>query len=122
ERAESVIVLTRQRHVMRIEREQAVDRSVLPDPTERLQPGVLRRGGAQFEMRRCRIHLALRIKHSSTEREKKQEPAIEAPIEYILTEQSAYDQKKQQVEQVQVAHGLEWPQSFETGRKHDDEP
>src|SRR6202042_890360 len=43
EGAESMIILARQRHVVGIEREQAVDRSVLPNPGKSLQPCVLPR-------------------------------------------------------------------------------
>src|ERR1035437_825076 len=121
ERAESVIILARQRHVVRIEREQAVDWSILPDPGEGLQPFVLRRDAGQLQMRGRRIHLALGIEHDCTQRNKKQDPAIDTAVEYIAAEEAAHDQEEQQVEQVQVAHRLKRPQALEAGRKHDQE-
>src|SRR5579859_6555045 len=42
-------------------------------------------------------------------------------VENVAAEHSSEDEEKQQVEQVQIAHGLEWPQPLEARWKHDDE-
>jgi len=42
-------------------------------------------------------------------------------VEYIAAEETSDDQEEQQVEQVQVAHGLEWAQALKGRRKHDEE-
>ena len=75
ERAESVIILARQSHIMRIESEQTVDWSVLPNPGKGSEASVLRGDAGQLQMRGRRIHLALGIKHARTQRKKKQQPA-----------------------------------------------
>src|ERR1700733_6224713 len=86
ERAESVIILARQGHVVGIEREQAVDRSILPNPGESLQPGILRSHAGQFEMRRRGIHLVLGIEHARAERKKEKQPTKDVSLEYIVAD------------------------------------
>src|SRR6266567_3561832 len=73
-------------------------------------------------MRRRRIHLALPIEHAPTQRQKKQEPAVNFPVEDVAADQSSNDQEEEQIKQVQIAHRLKGPQTLEAWGKHDDEP
>src|SRR5579863_8663329 len=120
-RSKSVIVLALQRHVTRTNGEIRVRGSALANPGKGQQPWVMLFGVRPLYMRSSRIHLALGVEHSCTQRNKKQKPAIQPPFEHVTSEQPACNQKEKQIDQVQVAHGLKRPQTLKAGNKHDNE-
>src|SRR5579864_1070677 len=98
--AEPVIILARQSHVMRIQREERIHWGVLPNPGKGLQPRILRNSAGKFKMRRRWIQLPLRVKHACADRHKEKEPTINPPVKHVLPQQSTYDQKEKQIDQV----------------------
>ncbi len=54
--------------------------------------------------------------HSGTNNK---QPAIDATLEEVLSDQTSGEKKEQKVKQLQVTHGLERTQTLEAGRKHD---
>src|SRR4051812_27955050 len=70
ESAESMKVFPRQSLVVRVESELIIGGSVEADPLKGAQPVAGRGGEGQFQVRRCGIHLPLRIEHADTQGDK----------------------------------------------------
>ena len=111
-----MLIFPGQRHGVRVQGKVGVERSVLTNPHKGLHPVILWGSIRPLEVRCRREKLPLRKRHPGAKRQKEQQPSPDMPFAYELREQPSRENKKQDVHQMQVAHGLQLGKSRHTRR------
>src|SRR5882724_5597467 len=113
-------VLTGALHVIGIKSEVAVLRCVLSDPGKRLNPRIFGNPTGEFQVWRSRKCLPLHIEHEQSQRNKEQQQSKDVSAQDMTADQTAGNQNKDQVKQMQVAHRLQGLQTLQASGQHDD--
>ncbi len=106
EGAEAVIILAGKLHVVRIEGEVRVDRCICAHPRKGSQPRIVGRDSGQFDVFGSREERSLGDEHAEGEGQKEGDPPPEVIAEDLFADQAAAEERHEDIDQVQVPHGL----------------
>src|SRR5439155_20037042 len=118
-RADTMLVVTQ--HVVRIQRERCLLRSILPDPFEAPNPVVACCCTGPFDVRRCRKQLPLCKPHPEAKRHEQNCPSPGMPLQDVSTEQAAAENKQERIQQMETAHRLEARECIQPLRDREDQ-
>jgi hypothetical protein len=120
EGAEAVVILAGKLHVIRIESEVRVDWRVVADPRKSAQPRIVGGDSGQLDVCGSSEKRALSDEHAEGEGQKEREPTPDARAQQLFSDQAAAEERHEDVDQVQVAHGLHRGETNKgRGEQHD---
>src|SRR5215831_11842765 len=105
-RTETVVILSWNRHIVRVYRKESVHWGVLPTPCKRLYPWVLRFGTGPFDMATLGKKGTLCHKHPQAERQEERNPSPRASLQDEFSKEAATQQNEDDVQQMEASHGL----------------
>src|SRR6185437_12896452 len=106
-------------HVVGVQSEIGIKRSVVSNPHEGTNPVVARVGTGPFHVRGIWKKLSLHIPHPGAQRKEEEKPAPKSITQNEFRQQSPRKGEEQHVNQVQNAHGLKFCEIRQTWRNRD---